>query len=591
MSPRHFSHELRRVARESYAPATVPSVVVLFCLGVWHFLWLSREPDPSLMPSITGSQRVVLNFFDAWWPYLGWVFPFLIVKRLDTEAPAGIQRTLPLTRGELLAAKLTFVFLATVALPAALFAGAYAVIHPETLLEQTWTVFATQWLLACLGAAAALMAAGWRGVVWLGGLLAAGAYFSDVFAGVAHGVFGRRSSPVFDDTFAAYVADGSACALRYGLLLIAPVAVVWLALRSRQACAAWLFAVISVALFTTAAIRFADAPRYPFAVISEIATLTPLSRAEAKSVAKDQRFKVINGIGPERPLVKASVVLNAPGLVPDLGKYGGAPGEILLGFSHDGRRNIQVGGRMDSGVMAYSFAPRKEWNLVKTIADIDHGDRIVRLIAAGLFPEHVRFWRMGPDVTKNDWQPVSPLPEEVRLNLTISGKPDRTVMDGGIVAVPFVRYAAPEILLRAPVKQGGILRLRDLVIRVCHVSCNRGDLSEGGSNGFLNINIAMVARSGPFRVFGDEKSIIGFGSPFSMLIFNPVKKQAIIVPMDTVIGSASLYHSCSTGLSNHESPNVNEAWLNESEIMVVRLREIERIKRFVTLRRDDASSR
>lgn len=596
MSHRHFFHELRRVARESYAVALVPTAVVLFCVGVWHFLWLVREPDPSQVGALTQSHWQILTFFDDWWPYLGWVFPYLIVKRLDTEDPSGMQRTLPLTRRELLGAKLAFTFLATVALPTAAFAAYQAAIHPENLPEQTWIVAGTQWLLACVGAGAALIAPGIRSVAWMVGAYVIFQYVSGATEGGLIAIFGRVGTPVFEGTPGAFLADVCAVGLNYAPLLLAPLAVAALAAGFRRLRpAAWLMLAVPLGILTALSERTVKAPRFAKAEVSEQASLLPLSPKEARAVAKEpwfNEFKMYNDMGEAAPVAKASVILNAPGLVPGItrcGKWDSV--ETLSGFSCSAGKAeaIKVCARLSTKVDTESFWTRQFRGMQpSTPARIDHRDRIARLIATGAFPRDVRFWRLGSIPKDNRWQTVSPSPDEARLDLTITSPAARDNADGKApervtVEVPFTRYAKPETLLRIPAKQGGILRERDRVAIL-----PRGVYApESGTDLILRGEIGLVQRAGPFRRievqpydYDPAKNSV----EYIFVVFNPVKKQAVLLPATDPVGPGNLWAEPRGGLFNEESPPVDEAWLKESELLVIRLRALKTVKRLVEIR-------
>ncbi len=581
MSLRHFFHELRRVARESFLPALVPTAVVLFCLGVWHFLWLAREPDPTQAAELTQSHRQILTFFDDWWPYLGWVFPFLIVKRLDTEDPTGMQRTLPLTRRELLGAKLAFTVLATVALPTAAFAAYQSIIHPENWLAQAGIVAATQTLLACVGAGAALIAPGVRGVAWMVGAYVIFQYVSGATGSILDTISGPVASPVFEGTPGAFAADACSAGVKYASLLLAPLAIAWLASGTRRIRPAiWLLLAVPLGILTALAQRTVKAPRFAKIEASEQATSTPLSPKEAKAVAKEPWVKVLNAYdagSSAPPVAKAHITLNAPGLVP--GTTG--PLDTLSGFARMGNRveATKVAAQIATRVDTESFWPRSLSRKFNALGRNDHNDRIARLIATGAFPRDVRFLRLGATPNDNSWQTVPPSPDEVRLDLTITAPPTRGSADGNApesvtVEVPFTRFASPEILLRTPARERAILRERDLVVTLPPVFYAERALPR--------TDIGLVYRAGPFgakRWEQGEDSV-----QYTVVMFNPVKKQAVILPAINLAGTANFLATPATSLLIKDSPQVDEAWLKESEQLVIRLRALETVKRLVEIR-------
>lgn len=597
MSPRHFFHELRRVARESYAVALVPTAVVVFCVGVWHFLWIAREADPAQATALTPSHEQILAFFDDWWPYLGWVFPYLIVKRLDTEDPAGMQRTLPLTRRELLGAKLAFTFLATVALPTAAFAAYQEAIHPENWLVQAGTVAATQWLLACVGAGAALIAQGIRSLAWMVGAYVIFQYVSGATQGGLIVISGRVGAPVFEGTPGAFAADVCAVGLKYAPLLLAPLAVACLAAGFRRLRpASWLMLAVPLGIISPLAQRAAEAPRFAKAEAPEQTPLIPLTPQEARAVAKEpwfNNFKESLLTSGSVSVAKASVTLNAPGLVPGTNRFGWWDWysvETLSGFARSGDRfeATKVAARIATQVDTESFCPRESWPQTGALAITDHHDRIARLIATGAFPRDVLFWRLGATPKDNRWQTVTPSPHEVRLDLTLAapaarGATDSQALKSVTVEVPFTRYAAPEILLRAPAEERTILRERNLVATIPKIFNTHDDSPE--KEGELRTDIGFVRRAGPFLPLGTKPWEQGetFVQYF-FVVFNPVKKQAVILRAHCLSYAGNLWAASVNSVVNDESPQVEKAWLKESELVVVRLRALETVKRLVEIR-------
>lgn len=174
---RHFSHELKSVLRDHLFLLLTPMLVIAGFLFVWRDEWTVAITPPGAVPDL--GFVLIRSLTLPAWPFVekvalfgGWIIPFLVLKTADSHDPLAVWKTRPVSRPVVFLSRFLALAFAYVVLPAAV---TWLVCHlswPEIAVGQAVKIAGAGTGMVLLGAFAAMVAPGWKGVGVLAGLSA-----------------------------------------------------------------------------------------------------------------------------------------------------------------------------------------------------------------------------------------------------------------------------------------------------------------------------------------------------------------------------------------------------------------------------------